>query len=172
MTAPFSGKPVRHTLALSGGKDSSAIPEAVKTIKAAILHSRYQAARLANAEMLKLYFAIGGYVSANVRSGRWGEGVIRDISEQLSRELPGLRGFSPSNMKMMRQFFESWADAAIGQPAVVQLHGYSHRIEIRQPMAVQLGKTDAAAFMAIGFSHHMAIIYGLQTLSKDKERRP
>ena len=44
---------------------TAAIAAAVKTIKAAILQSRYQAARLANAEMLKLYFAIGGYVSAN-----------------------------------------------------------------------------------------------------------
>ena len=35
----------------------------VKVIKAAILKSRYIAARLANGEMLKLYFAIGGYVS-------------------------------------------------------------------------------------------------------------
>lgn len=88
MTAPLSDKHVHHILALSGGKDSSALSTAVKTIKTAILQSRYQAARLANAEMLKLYFAIGGYVLANVRSGRWGDNVIRDISEQLSRELP------------------------------------------------------------------------------------
>ena len=37
----------------------------VKVIKTAILKSRYIAARLANGEMLKLYFAIGGYVSTN-----------------------------------------------------------------------------------------------------------
>lgn len=43
----------------------------VKVIKAAILKSRYIAARLANAEMLKLYFAIGAYVSRNSREGRW-----------------------------------------------------------------------------------------------------
>ena len=58
-------------------------------------------------------------------------------------------------MKMMRQFFESWTDDAIGQP-----------------MAVQLGKTEANAFMSIGFTHHMAIIHGLQNLSKDKEPHP
>lgn len=154
MTTPLPAKPFRP----------SSLAVAVRTIKAAILQSRYQAARLANAEMLKLYFAIGGYVSANVRSGRWGENVIRDISEQLSRELPGLRGFSPSNMKMMRQFFESWTDDAIGQPAAVQLHGDVHRIEIRQPVAVQLGKTDANAFMSIGFTHHMLILNRCKTI--------
>ena len=43
----------------------------VKVIKTAILKSRYIAARLANGEMLKLYFAIGGYVSTNSRKGHW-----------------------------------------------------------------------------------------------------
>ena len=31
------------------------------------------------------------------------------ISEQLKRELPGLRGYSPSNMKNMRLFYEKWS---------------------------------------------------------------
>ena len=39
----------------------------VKVIKAAILKSRYIAARLANGEMLKLYFAIAS--SANIHPG-------------------------------------------------------------------------------------------------------
>lgn len=85
------------------------IRTAVKTIKTAILKSRYMAARKANVEHLKLYFRVGAYVSANSRSGTWGTGAIAAISERLSRELPGLRGFSPTNMKNMRIFFEQWA---------------------------------------------------------------
>ena len=64
----------------------------VKVIKTAILKSRYIAARLANGEMLKLYFAIGGYVSTNSRNGHWGTGAIDVISTILQKELPGLRG--------------------------------------------------------------------------------
>ena len=64
----------------------------VKAIKTAILKSRYIAARLASGEMLKLYFAIGGYVSTNSRKGHWGTGVIDEISAILQKELPGLRG--------------------------------------------------------------------------------
>lgn len=69
-------------------------------------------------------------------------------------------------MKMMRQFFESWMDDAIGQPAAVQLHGDLHRIEICQPVAVQLGKTDANAFMSIGFTHHMLILNRCKTIDE------
>ena len=81
------------------------IRTAVKTIKTAILKSRYMAARKANVEHLKLYFRVGAYVSANSRNGTWGTGAIAAISEKLSLELPGLRGFSPTNMKNMRIFF-------------------------------------------------------------------
>ncbi len=88
--------------------DSTGIRAAVKTIKTAILKSRYMAARKVNFEHLKLYFYVGAYVSANSRNGTWGTGAIAAISERLSLELPGLRGFSPTNIKNMRIFFEQW----------------------------------------------------------------
>jgi len=83
--------------------------EAVKAIKSAILKSRYLAARLANAEQLKLYFSVGGYVSANTRQGKWGTGAIEAISRSLQAELPGLRGGAEGNIKKMRIFFEEWS---------------------------------------------------------------
>ena len=97
----------------------------VKVIKTAILKSRYIAARLANGEMLKLYFAIGGYVSANSRNGRWGTGGIDEISTILQKELPGLRGFSAQNMRNMRQFNEEWASPSICQPVASKIETYS-----------------------------------------------
>lgn len=60
-------------------------------------------------------FAIGGYVSQNSRNGRWGTGIIDEISCRLQKELPGLRGFSAQNMRNMRQFYEEWSSPAIRQ---------------------------------------------------------
>ena len=85
------------------------------------MKSRYIAARLANGEMLKLYFAIGGYVSANSRNGRWGTGVIDEISTSLHKELPGLRGFSAQNMRNMRQFYKEWGATSICQPVASKM---------------------------------------------------
>lgn len=48
--------------------------EAVRTIKEAILKSQNRAAKYTNAEMLTLYYSIGGYVSGNSREGTWGTG--------------------------------------------------------------------------------------------------
>ena len=82
--------------------------QAVQTIKTAILQSQSRAARMISGAQLSLYFGVGLYVSANSREGRWGTGAIKRISDQLQRELPGLRGFSEESIKKMRTFAEFW----------------------------------------------------------------
>ena len=91
------------------GSMPSDFVSAVKEIKLAILQARANAARLANAEALKLYFYVGGYISKKTRSAKWGSGAIDALSNQLQVELPGLRGFSAANIKYMRIFFDEWA---------------------------------------------------------------
>ena len=152
------------------------IAKDVLAIKSAILKSRYVAARLANAEMLKLYYAIGAYVSRNSREGRWGTGAIDEISRLLQKELPGLRGFSAQNMRNMRQFYEEWGAPAICQtlsskinprPSSEMLQPLDKvSLEIQQPLAGKLGSADSTAFMSIGFSHHMAIIRACDTIEE------
>ena len=83
---------------------------AVEVIKTAILQSQYDAARSVNEKQLMLYYGIGKFISRNSREGFWGKGAIETISERLSRELPGLRGFSARNLRYMRMFYEEWAD--------------------------------------------------------------
>ena len=142
--------------------DLNDIRIAVKTIKTAILRSRYMAARKANFEHLKLYFYVGAYVSANSRNGTWGTGAIAAISERLSQELPGLRGFSPSNIKNMRQFFEEWRDQSNRQLPTGDLTKCltdGDLPEIRQLSTGELTESDMAAFFSIGFTHHMEIIF-------------
>ena len=89
---------------------------AIQAIKKAILTSRYRAAALANRELLSLYYGIGKFISENSRKGFWGTGAIDTISERLQQELPGLRGFSPVNIKRMRQFYEAWEQVFANRP--------------------------------------------------------
>ena len=83
---------------------------ATEQIKEAILSSQYKAAKQVNAVQLSLYYGVGRYVSQNTRKGVWGTGAIKAISEQLHKELPGLRGFSERNIKNMRAFYEAWQE--------------------------------------------------------------
>ena len=45
-------------------------------------------------------------------------GEVREmtISQQLQKELPGLRGFSATNIKNMRSFYEEWSPFVNRQP--------------------------------------------------------
>lgn len=91
-------------------KISSQYNKAVQLIKSAILQNQLEAAKAVNRQMLALYYGVGKYVSDNTRKGVWGTGAIETISEQLRRELLGLRGFSPTSIKKMRQFYEQWCN--------------------------------------------------------------
>ena len=82
--------------------------DAVPAIKQAILSSQLRATRHVNEEQLALYFGIGKYISENTREGKWGTSAVESISRQLSAELPGLKGYSVRNLKLMRQFYEEW----------------------------------------------------------------
>ena len=97
--------------------------EAVQQIKSAILQCQLEAAKAVNRQMLALYYGIGKFVSDNTRKDVWGTGAIEAISEQLRRELPGLRGFGVSNIKNMRQFYELWKDVLNRQPMAGDLQG-------------------------------------------------
>ena len=137
--------------------------EAVKTIKEAILRSQYRAAASVNREQLSLYYGIGRYVSENSRTGFWGKGAIEQISSLLQKELPGLRGFSTSNIKNMRVFYEEWEPVLNRQPVAGDLVLDEKLLlsVIRQPVADEFNWSD---FLAIGFSHHTEIISKAKTL--------
>lgn len=81
---------------------------AVDIIKTAILKSQARATKGVNQEQLALYYGIGRYVSENTRKKYWGQGAIEAISNQLRKELSGLRGFSATSMRNMRTFYEEW----------------------------------------------------------------
>ena len=138
---------------------------AVSTIKQAILQSQYRAAKLVTGEQMSLYFGIGGYVSANSREGTWGTGAIDRISEQLRRELPGLRGFSASSIKDMRAFYEYWCQYINRQPLAVDLQITENNTVIDidsfalqnwSPLAVEINREE---FLSVSFSHHIEILH-------------
>ena len=152
--------------------DLQTYAEAVKVIKDAILRSQYRAASSANKEQLSLYYGIGRYVSQNSRDGFWGKGAIEAISQQLQKELPGLRGFSATNIKYMRSFYEEWSPVVNRQPMAdenkiltvssdTELDEQLLLMEIRQPAADEFNWND---FVAIGFSHHIEIITKAKSL--------
>ena len=145
----------------------------VQAIKGAILQSQQRALVAINQEQLALYYGIGRFVSINTRNKNWGKGFIEAVSEQLRKELPGLRGFSAASLRKMRTFYEEWqmlSDNSFVETNKLATDECNSFVGTNELPIVQF-KIDAnfpiAAFMNIGFTHHYAIISKV----KDVEQR-
>ena len=163
----------------------------IDTIKTAILESQYKAAKAVNAVQLSLYFSIGKYVSEHTRKGFWGTGALEYISEQLQRELPGLRGFSATNIRMMRIFYEEWSSSSLLDNCNSSLasdelesgnsnstvmrdeleetteHIYSTDAIVKFSQLSNYGEEFTKYFLGISFTHHRFIM----SMVKDVEAR-
>jgi len=149
--------------------DSSVIISAVKVIKNAILQSRYNAARLANRELLSLHFNIGEFISTNSRNVKWGSGAIAAISDLLQKELPGLKGFSESAIKRMRTFYEGWARYVTNRPTALDDLTISQKgvVISNRPIALDdFSEEEMEWFVSIGFSHHYEILIKTKSLQE------
>jgi predicted nuclease of restriction endonuclease-like (RecB) superfamily len=149
------------------------LSNAVSTIKGAILQSQQRALAAINQEQLVLYYGIGRFISINTRNKNWGKGFIEGISEQLRKELPGLRGFSAASLRKMRTFYEEWqmlSDNSFVETNRLTNADNNSFVGTNELPTVQF-KIDAnfpiVAFMNIGFTHHYTIISKV----KDVEQR-
>lgn len=136
--------------------------DAVQTIKQAILQGQYEAAKGVNRIQLAVYFAVGKYISMHTRKDKWGTHALEFISAQLRRELPGLRGFSETQMKDMRRFYEQWtvldAKSSVATAELIDIH---HTLTIRDM------EFPAEDFFKVPFTHHSYIL----TNAKDAQAR-
>jgi len=147
----------------------------ISEIKQSILKSRYKAASLANREMLLLYYHTGYKLSGNIKNSNWGAGIVRNISDDLQNELPGLRGFSYRNLQKMKQFYENYktlsnallpiqnqdfeimplSTAQINENELMPLITAQTNIESKEQ---QIENFVENVFLKIGFTHHITLI--------------
>lgn len=164
---------------------------AVDIIKTAILQSQARAAKAVNQEQLALYYGIGRYVSANTRKKNWGKGAIETISNELQKELPGLRGFSAPSLRKMRIFYEEWMmlernsfvttnklESSLDKTFVAtneftEINKTANSAvataeivddsEIRQLQLANLPDFPLKEFLSISFTHHITILAKAKT---------
>ena len=133
-------------------------------IKSHILQSRYKAAAAVNRELILLYFHTGTKLSQKIKQAKWGSKVVQQLASDLQKEINGLRGFSYSNLKNMRQFADEYTNLRlaienyqnqIGQSATGQLGSFS------QLMTSQIGSLGDNDFMQLATAEFESIDFFL-----------
>lgn len=147
--------------------------KAAEIIKTAILQSQYEASKDINRIQLGLYFGIGKFLSEKTRNAKWGTNALQFISDKLKSDLPGLRGFSVTNLKKMRTFYDNWksidynssvttdeiSPVVTGEIEDVQKVGdMIIRLENNAIKIDDIGSFPVEDFFKIPFSHHMLVV--------------
>ena len=127
-------------------KMTQELRQAVADIKAAILQGQYEACKGVNRIQLAVYFGIGKYVSQHSRKGTWGMSALEVISNQLRRELPGLRGYSATSLRNMRKFYENWIMLdGNSASALAELQSTDNQRDIKSASTLAKNSTTAIA---------------------------
>ena len=150
------------------------IVTAVEIIKTAILNSQYEAAKDVNRIQLGLYFGIGRFLASKKGKKTWGTGVLETISDNLRRQLPGLRGFSATSLKKMRQFYENWSFLDVPNSTVTtdELPEPSESLDksiiaiTEFKVSVNFTEFPIDDFLKVPFSHHVQIFSRVKNLDE------
>lgn len=122
------GKPGRKIRPDLPGERSQTQP-GFQDILSFIQRSRYRALQAINKELVELYWRIGEHLDHHIRTQAWGQGTIEELAVWIQAQEPGIRGFSPSNLWRMRQFFDTYRGDEILAPLVREL-SWSHNLVI------------------------------------------
>jgi predicted nuclease of restriction endonuclease-like (RecB) superfamily len=103
----------------------------LQAIKSQVVQSRIGTARAVNRSLIGLYWALGQLIVERQEALGWGKAVVERLSADLKAEFPEMRGFSPQNLWLIRQFYTEYQQ----MPDLQQLVGeipWGHNILIMQ----------------------------------------
>ncbi|MEB3213247.1 MAG: PDDEXK nuclease domain-containing protein [Leptolyngbyaceae bacterium] len=98
-------------------------------LKTRIRQAQVKAALAVNRELVLLYWHIGKEILQRQEQEGWGAKVITQLSKDLKREFPEMKGFSRTNLMYMRAFAAAYPEAQIVQEVLGQIPWY-HNITL------------------------------------------
>ncbi len=98
-------------------------------LKQRIRQAQVRAALSVNEELVLLYWQIGQQILEQQRRAGWGAKVIEQLSQDLRKEFPDMKGFSPRNLKYMRAFADAYSNLEFVQQTVAQIP-WGHNLRI------------------------------------------
>ncbi len=124
--ASFPVAPPRAELPPDYGRVLGAIKERIRRERARVVLS-------ANTAVLTLYWDVGRMILQRQGRAGWGAKIVDRLSSDLQQAFPGMRGFSPRNLKYMRAFAAAWPDASIVQGDLARIT-WHHNIALLEKL--------------------------------------
>jgi predicted nuclease of restriction endonuclease-like (RecB) superfamily len=100
-------------------------------VKERVRTAQYAALKAVNKELIGLYWDIGRLIIQRQAGKSWGKAIVQQLAGDLQKELPGVRGFSASNLWRMKAFYDTYQGVEKLAPLVREI-GWSHNIVIME----------------------------------------
>jgi len=111
------------------------------------LHTARALARV-NEEHLLTCWEIGSFISNRINSGKWGDKVVRALSDYIKQQRPTCRGYGRSNLYNMVRFYETYSAEQFVQSLNGQLGQIVQSLNGQLPEIIKLTT----------FTHHVIIL--------------
>lgn len=102
-----------------------------------IKSAREKALLSVNAELIKLYWEVGKYISEKINKSEWGEGVISNLANYISTSLPEVKGFNIRGLFRMRQLYETYKDNPKVSALLTQLSWSNHLLILSKTKSME-----------------------------------
>ena len=129
-------------------------------VKSKIQNAQIKAVLSANSQMLFLYWQLGNIILENQKQKGWGAKIISQLSIDLKKDFPNLKGFSTRNLMYMKQFATTYTIAIIEQFTELENLLKQSKL-ITQPLVAKLlsieNQTDKITQQAVAQNKHFEI---------------
>ncbi|MDO8550006.1 MAG: DUF1016 N-terminal domain-containing protein, partial [Ignavibacteria bacterium] len=98
-------------------------------IKERIRQAQYDALKTVNKQLIGLYWDIGKMIVEKQEAPGWGKSIVENLSSDLQKEFPGIKGFSARNVWYMRNFYFIYYKNPKLQPLVAEI-AWAHNLVI------------------------------------------
>ena len=102
-----------------------------------IKNARVAALKTVNSSLINLYWNIGDYIHNKVKNAEWGQSVVKQLADFLSKNEPDLKGFSDKNLWRMKQFYESYKDYPKLSPLVREINWTNNLIILSRTKSIE-----------------------------------
>lgn len=102
----------------------------LESLKARVRQAQTKAMLSVNHELIQLYWDIGQGIVHRQEEAGWGQSVLERLADDLQKAIPGVGGFSRSNVFRMRAFYLAYRSSGIVAQPVRQ----ARRTKVAQPV--------------------------------------
>jgi len=108
-----------------------------KHIISMISNAKERALLSINVELIKLYWEVGKYISNKIKNAEWGEEIVDNLADYISKTNHEIKGLNRRGLFRMRQFYDAYVNYSKVSPLVTQLNWSNNLLILSKTKSIE-----------------------------------